>query len=217
MGETYVVVEGDCLASIAAANGFSDWRTIYNASENADFRQLRPNPNVIFPGDEIVIPTKQPGGQSCGTSQVHRFVVKLPKARLRVKVADDRALKYELAVGEATFRGKAGQGAVIEQPVAPDATTGTLKVYPESFASADDAGDQAVTIQLQLGGLDPADTWSGAQARLSALGYYYGDVNGTTDDATVGALAWFQQDSSIDITGELDDNTQQALIGAFGC
>lgn len=57
MGKTYVVVEGDTLTKIAADHGFANWRTIYNDPANAAFRAKRPDPNLIFPGDEIFIPT----------------------------------------------------------------------------------------------------------------------------------------------------------------
>jgi N-acetylmuramoyl-L-alanine amidase len=52
----YTVVQGDCLSSIALQFGYADWRNIYNDAANAAFRQLRPNPNLIYPGDEIFIP-----------------------------------------------------------------------------------------------------------------------------------------------------------------
>jgi hypothetical protein len=56
MAKNYTVVSGDTLTAIARKHGFSDWRTIYNDPSNAPFRAKRPNPDRIFPGDEIVIP-----------------------------------------------------------------------------------------------------------------------------------------------------------------
>jgi hypothetical protein len=56
MSSTYVVRSGDTLTRIARAHGFTDWRTIYNHPDNAAFRAKRPNPDRIFPGDQLVIP-----------------------------------------------------------------------------------------------------------------------------------------------------------------
>jgi hypothetical protein len=52
----YVIKSGDTLTKIAAQFGFASWRDIYHHPENAAFRRKRPNPDKIFPGDELVIP-----------------------------------------------------------------------------------------------------------------------------------------------------------------
>ncbi|MFO0960013.1 MAG: LysM domain-containing protein [Isosphaeraceae bacterium] len=56
MPRLYTVQRGDSLSTIAARHGFRDWRLIYNFEGNRLFRQRRPNPNLIFPGDVIAIP-----------------------------------------------------------------------------------------------------------------------------------------------------------------
>jgi len=60
MPRTHVVVEGENLSKIAAAEGFRDFRKLYDAPENAELRKKRPNPNLIRPGDEVVIPDRKP-------------------------------------------------------------------------------------------------------------------------------------------------------------
>lgn len=51
----HLVLPGECLSSIAEDHGIADWNTLYNAAENAEFRQKRPNPDEIFPGDRIYV------------------------------------------------------------------------------------------------------------------------------------------------------------------
>ncbi len=55
---THKIAEGENLSVIARQYGFRDWRTLYDAPENADFRTERPNPSLVFPGDELVIPER---------------------------------------------------------------------------------------------------------------------------------------------------------------
>jgi N-acetylmuramoyl-L-alanine amidase len=52
-----VVKKGDNLSSIARANGLKNWRSIYNHQDNKAFRKKRPDPNLIYPGDVIWLPT----------------------------------------------------------------------------------------------------------------------------------------------------------------
>lgn len=53
----YRVVAGDNLSHIAVRHGIRFWQNIYLATENTAFRNLRPNPNLIYPGDTIHIPS----------------------------------------------------------------------------------------------------------------------------------------------------------------
>jgi len=71
----YFVQQGDCLSSIAKHFGFGDWRTIYEHPGNSAFRQLRPNPNLIFPNDELFIPELSPRQDPASTGAKHKFVL----------------------------------------------------------------------------------------------------------------------------------------------
>lgn len=67
MGTRYTIQRGDTLSSIATRHGLPSWRMIYNSADNAEFRRKRPNPNLIQPGDVLVLPDlpsdKPPAGQ----------------------------------------------------------------------------------------------------------------------------------------------------------
>jgi LysM repeat protein len=56
-GTIYTVVKGDNLTFIARKFGVRSWRDIYFHPDNAAFRALRPNPDLIYPGDVLKIPT----------------------------------------------------------------------------------------------------------------------------------------------------------------
>ena len=65
MPTPYTVQKGDNLSKIARRNGLRSWKTIYYHPDNEGFRRLRPNPNLIYPGDVVQIPdSPSPTGAS---------------------------------------------------------------------------------------------------------------------------------------------------------
>ncbi len=58
MAVPYTVRPGDNLTSIALRFGLKAWQDLYYSSDNAAFRAKRPNPNLVFAGDVIMVPGK---------------------------------------------------------------------------------------------------------------------------------------------------------------
>src|SRR3954454_24743842 len=109
MSTTYEVQQGDCLSSIAASWGFSDYSEIYMDGANTAFREKRPNPNIIFPGDLLVIPDRGVKDATCPTDQRHRFVMMQPKVFFRICLKDDlhqpyRNTRYQLKSGNRIYQ-----------------------------------------------------------------------------------------------------------------
>lgn len=75
VSSSYSVKSGDTLSGIAKAHGFSSWRDIYYAPENAAFRTKRPNPDKIFPGDVLVLPAKGRNKSTSTMKSVPSFFV----------------------------------------------------------------------------------------------------------------------------------------------
>src|SRR4029077_4593241 len=82
------VKQGDHLSGIAKSFGFSDYRTIWNDSNNAALKQQRLNPNVLFPGDLLYIPDRQLRVEDRNTDVRHKFVAHRPIVKLRVVLED---------------------------------------------------------------------------------------------------------------------------------
>src|SRR5262245_35413105 len=55
----YTVRAGDNLTRIASRHGIHHWQNIYLSEANTAFRDLRTDPNLIFPGDVIEIPERE--------------------------------------------------------------------------------------------------------------------------------------------------------------
>jgi N-acetylmuramoyl-L-alanine amidase len=206
----HTVAQGECLSSIAHAYGFPSYKSIYAHADNADLRAKRPNPNVIYPGDEIHIPDYKETPRSLATGQRHRIVMRCPSVKLRLRVRDSAGksaagCRYRLKVGELDEKNAVPASGIIEAVVPPSAKEGTLWVY----WSGDDEPDP---IQLAIGHLDPPDSPTGYQARLTNLGYRRGEFSGKPGRKTRLGLSDFQADEELTVTGGVDDATIQQLV-----
>lgn len=75
--KVHVVQKGENLSHIARQYDIRFWANIYLAGENNGFRDRRSNPNLIHPGDRIVIPTKASISRLEARSEVNHAVPKL--------------------------------------------------------------------------------------------------------------------------------------------
>lgn len=202
----YVVKKGDCLSGIAWMHGFERWQTIYESPENASFRKKRPNPNVIYPGDELVIPEKEVKELDCAAEKLHRFELCRSKWMLRIELRDEiykgiENLPYTLEIpGGVRIEGKTGKNGLVETPVPSWAKKGTLHL-------------PGGAIELRLGGLDPVRQVRGVQQRLNNLGFNAGPVDGIFGPKTRRAVAAFQAThSDLKPSGVLNDETLKRLL-----
>ncbi len=79
MPTNHTVKEGESLITIAKQYGFLNWRTIYDAPENAELRRTRGRPNAILPGDVVSVPDKKPKKVSIATTKEHVIKLAAPK------------------------------------------------------------------------------------------------------------------------------------------
>jgi hypothetical protein len=184
------VKPGECLSSIAFSHRFAP-ETIWDHPDNADLRGRRPDPNVLMPGDVVVIPDRERGGVTRATGDAHPFKLKGVPAFLRLRLLFAGAPRakepYRLVVeGGREFEGETDDEGRIEHPIPPDARFARLFLQ----------GDEEHYL-LDLGHLDPVTSVTGLQARLRALGYYNREVNGDRDDATEASLRRFERDAGL--------------------
>jgi N-acetylmuramoyl-L-alanine amidase len=215
----YTVAPGDCLYSIAKANDYASWETIYDDPENQDFKQARPDPNVIYPGDQLILPDQEPSTKSvsCATDKSHKFQLKLQRVLFRVKVKDENdapisGKKYRLDVAGARLTGTTDGDGVVEQRVPADAMTARLWV----FFSADLEKGEYLMWDVGLGYLDPNECPEGVQERLNNLGYVCGDPDGQWHDGMDVAVRTFQRDAGVDASGQADAGTVSKLKDVHG-
>jgi hypothetical protein len=207
------VVDGECIASIAAQYGFGDGETILNHPQNAALKQTRPDGNQLHPGDELFIPPLDPEVHTLETGKRHRIVRPRPKRLLRVRFLDSDGEPlsgtYTLQSGAYSATGTLDGDGVLERKIPADIKQAEVTI-----------GEMTET--LLIGHLNPMDSTpdegvSGAQARLYNLGFDPGEVDGELGPETQSAICAFQGAHGLDVTGELDDDTLGKLTDEYGC
>jgi hypothetical protein len=205
MCTTHVVQDGECLANIASAYRFRSWKSIYNASENVELRKKRPNPNVLYAGDEVVIPDNGTKSHDRPTEQKHPFVVRNTRwvLRLCMKDRDGNAIAGEpfefTSPGGYPVKGNTARDGMIEVELPAETRSATLRFLGKEYA-------------VKIGKLDPIGRVKGVQARLNNLGFHAGPVDGIPGKLTRKAVYDFQASQGMKPTGQIDDATLQLLL-----
>jgi N-acetylmuramoyl-L-alanine amidase len=197
------VQQGDCLSSVAAQYGLS-WEKIWNFGDNADLKKRRADPNVLYPGDVLVIPDKAVNDVMRATDRLHKFVVnrKPTHAKIRLTIDDQpRAnLKFELLVDDVSVQGTTDGDGFLSAEIPASAQRGLLLLGDT---------EPRETHELTFGTLDPIDTNEGVEQRLRSLGLQ-------TEDDLPGAVRAFQLNNNMEATGTVDDALRNKLKERFG-
>lgn len=204
----YIVASGEGVSSIAARAGLF-WSTIWDHPGNADLKAARDDPEVLLPGDRLLIPARRPKEAHCSTGMRHVFRRRGVPLRLRVRLADKDGQafggkRYVLTVMEVEQEGYADGNGMIERWVAPAATEAILQVWL-------DEAQAPCEWLLQIGQLAPQHHLTGVQARLKNLGYAVSDAQGEFGASTRAALRAFQHKHGLAVTGDPDPATRARL------
>lgn len=214
MADIHIVEQGEHLSQIAKNYGFSDYHIVWDHHENADLKNLRKDPNILFPGDEVFIPDKEDRIENGATEHKHRFVVRKETLKLRLVLEDIyekpiAGAKCALVVdGDTTQLTSDGHGK-IEKEIPVDAKEATLVIRGDQTPYAN------TPIPIRIGHLDPINEISGQVGRLNNLGYFAGD--GTDEDTFESAVEEFQCDNGLTIDGVCGPKTQSKLQSVHGC
>lgn len=216
MSKIHIVKQGECLSRIAHMYGFADWHPIYEHESNRDFRRDRPDPNLIFPGDEVSIPDIEPQEESRQTGTKHRFRAPGKRKKLRIVISDPAGHpissgKYRLLV-EGAVHERALKNGIVEHTVPVDAEEGELTVWFDN-----DSSGEGVKWTLQIGHLDPLTKVSGVQGRLRNLGFDGGPVDGIDGPRTQAGVREFQENHGLKVDGIVGNATRSKLKEVYGC
>ena len=213
MPRVHRVRQGECLTRIASENGFASYHAIYDHPDNAELRRKRPDPNILHPGDRIVIPDKEERQVPCYTGRQHVFLARTATRKLKLRITDAagepvRETPYTLSLGSTEYAGTTDGKGLIEHTISVDAESGLL-----------DIGGR--TLTLRVAHLNPmkdvGDDVSGIQARLLNLGFYSGAVDGKMGPRTRDAIKSFQRHHELKEDGECSPELISAIKDIYGC
>ncbi len=214
----YVVQPGDCMSSIAKDHGYL-WETLWNHPANAELNAVRKDPNILLPGDRVTLPPREPKQEAGQTEMRHRFMRRGEPCSLVLRLQQDHKPRvnapYVLtvdqsganAVRQRTFSGVTDAEGKIEVLIPNNARRGVLLVG---------AAPERDEYIIDLGRIDPIDTWSGVQTRLNNLGYAC-EQTGEFDEPTREALNAFRAAEGLERSEDIDEPTRARLKERHGC
>lgn len=218
MPKTHIVAQGETLRRIAKKHNFGSWQKIYDHPDNAEFRALRQNPEIIFPGDKVVIPDIAPQAVSVSAGKRHVFRLKREKEIFKIKINNGKGRAW---VGKRVVLTVDGQrldttigadGMVsLELPKGTE-TDGKMEIFLN--ANSDQPTHQ---VEVKLASLDPVETLSGVQARCNMLGFECGVADGVMGAKTRSGVMGFQAAHGLDVDGVPGPMTQAKLKEVYGC
>ena len=197
MAKKYVVQKGDSLASIAEKHGFIA-QTLWDDPNNKVIKQKRTDPDMLVPGDVLLIPDKKIKEASANAGGRVKFKIKRSPIKLRLKIFEeptDPVLQQSGAASDSE-----AEETHIEDPVDNAAPEQAAKNKPYSievmgkWISGSTNGERVIEADLpghaksarlfiepgtkrerqltiHLGALAPIDSVIGVKQRLSNLGY----------------------------------------------
>ncbi len=201
---------GDGVESIAVANGFFP-DTIWNWSENKALKDLRGDMNILAPGDIVRVPKRRTKQEPAAAEQKHRFRRLGVPEILSVILADHRGVPfaskgYRIVIDGHVRQGTTDEAGTVTEPIPPGSRKARIIM--------DDGGR---TYEFRLGGIDPITLPRGVSQRLHALGYDIDeDEENLRSEEASSALAKFQEDEGLEVSGAMSDATRDALKARFG-
>ena len=216
MSDVHSVEQGEHLSQIAKLYGFPDYKILWDHPQNADLKNLRKNPNILLPGDQVFIPDMEEKEEPGSTDKRHSFVVDKETLKLRLVLEDIyekpiAGAQCALLVDGQVFQLTTDAHGKIEQEIPLDAKEGVLTIRGDQTPFANEV------IPLKIGHLDPVEEVSGQIARLNNLGYFAGPHDGSDEDAFASAVEEFQCDNGLTVDGICSLQTQSKLKSVHGC
>lgn len=237
----HIVKQGECIESISFEHGLF-WDTLWNLPENAELKQKRKDPNILFPGDEVFVPDKEEKTESCATEQKHRFRKKGVPAELRIRfmktIEDEKCesppeedtislhatLEEYRPEVKITSKPRPNISCIIEiDGITKEGKTDSEGLLKFSIPPNAQSGkitlceeDEKFVHPLKIGHLNPISSLSGVKERLHNLGYICEEESEEKTDQLKDAIIVFQQNQGLTISGEIDQPTIDKLKEVHG-
>lgn len=199
----HIVKQGECLSSLAARFGLNGWKDLHDHPDNAELKTKRPNPNILFPGDRVVVPDPTPAKSvSVATGNEYAFQLKILKVKLRIAIVSRSGKPYAGArfvvnAGSRECRGSTQPDGMVEVEIPALLSAARLRVW---LSEQDEHAPPMIDRPLAIGHIDPIETKPGVLGRLSNLGYSCPITNesgATADSRLVSAVNSFRANNGL--------------------
>jgi hypothetical protein len=172
----------------------------------------------VRPGESLRLPRRKPREEDVEAGRFYylRIVVTPWEVRLRFVYQDGapRANEPFIALAQRTsgesgelIRGETDGEGVMSADVPLDVEMLEVTIGKEETQEV---------YSLVVRGYEPVDEPRGLQMRLAALGFYSGIIDGELGPLSQEAVAAFQEDFELEITGEPNEETRTKIEEAFG-
>ena len=217
MPTTHTIAQGETLTRIAQRYKLSSWKTLYDHPDNAAFRKLRPNPNIIFPGDTITVPDVVAKKMSASAGKSHVFCLKKEVEIFKIKISNSAGKAWDgkrvvVTLGANTIDTLITPEGMLEIPLTQgDESEAKIDIYMD-----DPNGAPSHTFNVELAHLDPVEELSGVQARCNLLGHDCGVADGIMGSKTRAGVKSFQSQYGLQVDGEPGPLTKAKLKEVYG-
>lgn len=216
----HTVAQGEDLIGIAQQYGTTQ-DALWSLEENEELWEKRPNPNMLRPGDTVMIPDPETREEVVETGARHQFRVQMATTLVRIRVS---SVGGELANTPYSFTvsrpddselpessGETDDFGILEESIPADAVSARIELETE---------DGTETMIVRFGYVDsPNDGYRGLQAMLHSLGYRCGEEDDVLGDKTLAAVQAFQEDYGMavlpDDATEIGDDVRAKIEAAY--
>ncbi len=204
----HVVQQGDHVQKLAFRRGVKP-EDVWSHEKNADLKSRRKSMEMLCPGDVLFLPD-EPGPAldvAAGTGNRYRATVPTVTASFTL----DRSLG-DVAGKAYEVRGIPGSPDPLPGVVGGD---GLIELHLPIWVREVTVviPSMGISAHVSVGDLDPLDEPSGVKQRLRHLGHLHAD-GPVSDEQASGAIATFQREAGLPVTGSADAATLAALESA---
>lgn len=214
--DQHQVEEGEHLAGLAFRYGYAV-PALWDGEANAALKHQRGG-MLVHAGDRLALPPREPATIVAGTGRFYylRIMTTPSELRLRFVYEDGRPRAGERYAALSLLANGDTAGLDDGQTDGDGVLATLVPVNAVELEVTVGEGPAQEVYRLDLVGFVPPEQTSGVQARLAALGYYLGVMDDDAGPMTAEALAAFQEDFELPVTGTADDATVDKLVLVYG-
>jgi len=148
------------------------------------------------------------GGGAAGSESDESVYEEAPPEQAEAETEPIADAPYMLTIDGVLSEGRSDADGKVEISIPPSACEAKIRFHP--------GAENEVSFTLQLGHMDSIDTVIGVRKRLCNLGYVCPPEGDEMDADLQAAIARFQEQNDLEVSGEVDQATKDKLVEVHG-